>query len=112
MPPDPKECLLCDVFRRCTVQAHPSQVGEDPVLMRHHDSPERQMVALGGLADVRVTVQGVAPDLPYNTCAERDGYRTMRERPPSRACRSRRPTLGLASPQCRAGEQFYESGGG
>jgi len=33
--------------------------------MRHHDPTECQMVALGGLADVRVTVQGVAPDLPY-----------------------------------------------
>ena len=40
-------------------------------MMRHHDPAERQMIALGGLADVRVTVQGVAPDsvrIPYNHC--------------------------------------------
>src|SRR5215831_11592814 len=65
MPPDPKESLLCDVFRRCAVQAHPSQIGEEPVLMGHHDPTERQMVTLGGFADVRVTVQGVTPDLPF-----------------------------------------------
>jgi hypothetical protein len=65
MPPDPKECLLCDVFRHGAVQAHPSQIGENAVLMCGHDPAERQMVTSGGLADVRVTVQGIAPDLLY-----------------------------------------------
>src|SRR5215475_13194136 len=65
MPPDPKERLLSDVFRRPAIDAHPSQIGEDPILVRHHDPAERLMVTLGGLADVCVTVQGGAPDLPY-----------------------------------------------
>ena len=59
MPPDPKECLLCDVFRRCAVETHPTQIGENPALMRHHDPAERTMVTLGGLTDVRVMVQCV-----------------------------------------------------
>src|ERR1700704_6529905 len=76
MPPDPKECLLCNVFCHRAVQAHPSQIGEDPVLMRDHDPLERLMVTPGALADVRVTVQDVAPDLPYILAPTPNGYRT------------------------------------
>src|SRR5215470_617265 len=104
MPPNPKECLLRDVFRGCTVQAHPSQVGEDPVLMRHHDPTERQMVALGGLADIRVTVQGVAPDLPYILArSAMVTGRHQRDTPaePSRLLR-RRLAASLAEGQLRA----------
>src|SRR6476659_873250 len=102
MPPDPKECLLCDVFRRCAVQAHPSQIGEDPALMHHHDPAERQMVALGGLADVRVTVQGVAQESALYTGAERKWLQDDAGKPTSRACRGQRPTP-MHSPDCIGG---------
>src|SRR5436309_14446163 len=87
MPPDPKECLLCDVFRHRAVQAHPPEICENAVLMRDHDPAECEMVAAGGLADVAVTVQTIAPDALY-TGVVRNGYRVIidtADQPPSQS---------------------------
>jgi hypothetical protein len=55
---------LSYVFRIGSIESHPTEIGEYPILMGLDDAPEGRMISAGRFANVRVDFQSTAPDLP------------------------------------------------